>query len=169
MKVFITNKQSTIYPTVCKVSKGRFGEFARLDGSNRSVKWMLEQGYEIAEVSKAEYEAKLQAWNDYCAAERKRFDELEMEERKQTLLATLDCEPIEISKKEGERCFTADLQGTNMIDAYKGAGKATAYVKDGKLVGFHYGHRKPIEGILLEAIVDKTVRVMMSCTQVCFI
>jgi len=164
-----TQHFGTFYPPVCKVSKGRYGEYAVLNGINRSENWMRQNGWLRQEISKADFDSKLQEWNEYCASERKRFDDIEMEERKETLLATLKCAPIEISKKDGEICYTADLQNTDMIAYYKGAGKATAYVKDGKLVGFHYGHRQPIEGLLAGAIVDKKIKVMMSCTQVCFI
>ena len=54
----------------------------------------------------------------------------------------MECDPIKlIHNTDGVPTipYIAKLEGTPMIDGYRGCGEATAYVKNGYWVAWHYG------------------------------
>lgn len=88
-----------------------------------------------------------------------------LQERAEQIEICLKSNPIEISQKPKEICLTANLSGTPMIEAYHGCGKGTAYINDKvQLVAWHYGYEQPSN----VPPNTSSVKVELSCTQVCF-
>jgi hypothetical protein len=92
----------------------------------------------------------------------------DMKERQEQVAICLKAAPVEIIENKyrdiSRVTHVANLSNTAMIDAYRGCGKCTAFVKDGNLIAFHYGYEKTDN-----APKDcEAIRVEASCTQLCF-
>jgi hypothetical protein len=92
----------------------------------------------------------------------------DLKERYEQVDICLKAEPVQVIENEYSNIspvtHVANLSNTDMIKAYKGCGKCTAYVKDGYLVAFHYGYERPDN----RPKDCEAIRVEASCTQLCF-
>lgn len=147
---------------------GKWGNYGTINGTNFSEKRMIDLGYKLETLSISEAKAiraEIEAHNE---ALRKAWREQEMRERSLSVFFCLTDDPILITpnpNKGTEITHIANIQDSPMFaDAYKGCGKGTAYVRDGHVVAYHYGHEQP-------ANAPKDVSafwVDLSCYQICF-
>lgn len=168
-KLVFSNENNTGYNIpVVEILTGKYGRYAKLNGINTSEAKMKAEGFSVVTLSLTEIAEKKQLWNDKQSAMSREYEAQKISERKNQVDLCLTSAPIEITKKVGEICETADLKGTIMIDAYQGCGKGTAYVNDNNyVVAFHYGYQQPYTQ---HNILDKckSFHVELSCTQICF-
>lgn len=137
-KRYFVKKNGENYPVI----SGRFGDYCKKNGFNHSEKDMRELGFEIQELTveqAKELNEKYAAWqSEMNAAARER----EMQLRKQSVEICLNCEPLEIGEGNHLWNHITDIS-EEMGEAYHGCGKGTAYIKDGKIIAFHYGYDRP--------------------------
>jgi hypothetical protein len=152
-----------------KVLSGKYGYYAQLNG-NVSDKRMIELGFEIKSLNK-EQVAKLT--EDYRIEQnvlkQKIYDE-KMLQRQEQVEICLNSEPIDIiaNPHYGNGftpvCQVANLSGSKMLEAYYGCAKGTAYVRNNKVVAYHYGYEQPIN----VPNNCEIFRVDFSCNEICF-
>lgn len=149
-----------------KAYVGRWGVYARYYGSNESEKKMLARGYvlehltavEAAEYNRLNEEKRKRAAEEYRAEElKKRFKQVEI---------CLKSDPLPIVPNSFPNPFVPYLAkiSDGMLEAYHGCGKGTAYIRDNKVIAYHYGYEYP------NNIPSSTyaVKVELSCTEICF-
>ncbi len=171
MLVYIKQKTTGYFPPVVNSINGRYGIYAKVNGINYSDKKMLEDGYEFRDASQEEIAELMSDWKNYHIELQKGFQHQKLQDRQDQINVCLTCEPISITPNEyygnGLTPVTdvCNLSGTKMIEVYQGCGKGTAYIRENRLVAFHYGYEQP-NNVPTDCNV---VRVEMSCTQVCFL
>lgn len=146
------------------VISGRYGDYCRLRGIAFSEKEMRKLGYEIQELTP---EQALKLSEKYAVRQLelgKAEHERDMQQRKQSVEICLNCQPLEIGQGNiiWEHITTISKE---MLDAYHGCGKGTAYIREGKIIAFHYGYNQPENAPTEDAQV---VRVEFSCLQILF-
>ena len=136
--------------------------------ANYSEKAIAEFGYELAQVTKAEADRiKRLEVKRSARLEAKRV-EAEMAKRERAVEVCLAADPLEVkANDEGNPLVQSvvDLAGTPFIEVYHGCGRGTAYVKAGKLIAYHYGHRQPVNAPTGEDV--QAIHCHLSGTQVC--
>ncbi len=130
--------------------KGRYGNYAKFFG-NSSEKKMQELGFEIVSLTREE----VLNYNKLHTLEQEDIKKLaynqKMQERAEQVSICLKSEPLEIG--DGNHLWGAITSITgDMQEAYHGCGKITAYLKDGKIIAFHYGYERPDNAPTCEAI-----------------
>jgi hypothetical protein len=167
--VFAQESNTGYYPPVEPIKSGKYGRYACMNGINRSEKFMTENGFSVVTMTNVEVDQRLAIWYRKNSEAARQSEQAEMNGRIETLRISGQSKPVEIRHNAGEICKTASLNDTNMIDAYRGCGKGTAYVKDNFVHAFHYGYRLPVEASLnLELAGYIAVRVELSGCQICF-
>lgn len=127
---------------------------------------MAERGYSLETVTKEELKRMEKLAATRSARIAKKTAEYELTQRAEQVAICLAASPIAVRDNDGGNPFVlevVDLAGTPMIEAYHGCGKGTAYLRDGALVAFHYGHRQPTN----IPAGTTAVRCELSGTQVC--
>lgn len=155
-------------PSTGIIMNGRYGNYAIINGCNRSLKSAKSNGYREITLPNDIVRALIAAESAHTQLLIKERQCKDDASRAECVDACLKCAPIEISCKIGELCPTANLSGTDMISQYKGCGKGTAYVNEcNQVVAFHYGYRRPYAA---HHILDncRAIRCELSSTQICF-
>lgn len=133
------------------VISGRYGSYCKINGCNFSEKEMQELGYEIQDLTAdqaTELTEKFAAWQRKISIEARAR---EMEQRKLSVEICLKAEPLEIG--EGNHLWQhITTISKQMEEAYHGCGRGTAYIKDGKIIAFHYGFEQPENAPVAKAI-----------------
>lgn len=170
MKTYFLNKKNLknskstnlIYPVI----SGRYGNYAKTRFGNQSEKRMLQDGFSLIELSSKEANRIITLETKRSKRLQKEYQAKKLQDRANAIDICLTEKPLDILDNDGGNPFVSyvvNLSGTKMIEAYSGCGKGTAYInEDNKLVAFHYGYEKPKNAPKL-----KSVRVELSCTQIC--
>lgn len=156
-RYFVKNNGEN-YPAI----SGRFGDYCKRNGFNYSTKDMLAAGFEIQNLTTDQVKELNERYNAFQDRIKEEEHQREMQERERNVEICLNCEPLEIG--EGNHLWTHITDITEgMKEAYHGCGKGTAYIKDGKIIAFHYGYDKPVNAPKAEFIY-----VDFSCYQILF-
>lgn len=119
----------------------------------------------LSDVGSKKARAKAESLNTENARIRAEWEADKMRQRADAIAHCLNCNPVEISQKNGEICETANLSDSQMIEVYKGCGKGTAYLRGSNVVAWHYGYQQP-DNVPTDV---QSVAVVLSCTQICFL
>lgn len=123
------------------ILRGRYGRYANYCG-NTSEKKMGEMGFEIVSLTREDAEECHKLFKQEKEEIMCKGYEEEMKERANQINICLNSEPLEVGQGNALWGSITNITGS-MKDAYKGCGKISAYIKDGKIIAYHYGHRQP--------------------------
>ena len=163
MKTYI-KKLGNGFKEIAVQKKSRYGIYYSVNGLTYSENRIKDFGFKEFELTKEQIKRIERKNAKILLMDAIEYNKAKMADRKKQVEICLNSSPVEISTKEGQICPTANLADTPMIEAYHGCGKGTAYIKEGKVIAWHYGHEKPDNAPDCE-----NVHVDLSCTQICFI
>lgn len=162
-KVLIHTTTGEVKPLL----SGKYGDYAISNGFRFGLKKWLGWGYEERMMTREEVEAAGYKYREYEAsvAEERRRAKLEARAAQVELCSV----PLPILPNPHYNPlltpFTEVVNLTGgMLDAYHGAGKGTAYVRDNAVIAWHYGYDRP-NNAPSDCI---PIAVELSCTQICF-
>jgi|GEM_PF-5442546 len=155
--------------TIKEAHNGRYGYYAKYLGYNSSEKSMRESGYDLVRLTKEEATQLLRAQSARIQAEKEEGRRLKLAARAEQVTISMAGEPFDIEPNIGGSPFVERIANVpaSLSEAYRGCGKGTAYIKDDKVIAFHYGYDKPANAP--SENIAMPVQVEFSCYQICFL
>lgn len=139
----ITSKQYFVSATeIIAAINGRYGLYAKRSGYNYSEKELLKLGFELRTLTQEEVASIQEEQKAFLAQARANRRAIELERRANQVKLCLAGEPIAIGEGNALWMHITDLVG-NHLEVYTGCGKATAYIRNGHIIAWHYGTERP--------------------------
>ena len=162
------HKDSKSTEIVLPLISGKFGYYSKLNGQNISEQKLLLHGFKRTTLD-------TEFINSVRNLENKRYKRIQKQvlhnkltDRAKQVDICLDATPVKVELNTGENPFVsyvANLAESDMIEAYQGCGKGTAYLNDrNELIAFHYGYDRPYN----YPNNSRAFKVELSATQICF-
>ncbi|MCT4602468.1 MAG: hypothetical protein N4A59_06165 [Marinifilum sp.] len=170
MKYFVNEKakkQSNCTDIIRTAYNGPYGYYANSIYSSlkKSEKKMQADGFKLVELTSEESEKLRKLAQKRANRIARKIKENKLKERAEQISKCMQNEPLPIVSNDGGAAEVSEIVNLtgSMLETYQGCGKGTAYVKDGKLIAWHYGYEKPENAPDVE-----NGPVLLSGTQICF-